>query len=132
METWCRSRLIGSWSCSNISANLFHYEGQPSYKGVIMSDQKQKLPPKTEDHIVEVSLKHVVFGFATIIVSSLTVGIGISFVKDYTKFKRQKTILDSVTQLLFSFTNIERSDTTSLWKDKKMVASSSPEKKSNK
>ena len=96
-----------------------------------MSDQKQKLPPKTEDHIVEVSLRNVVFGFCGIIVGSLSIGIGISFVKDYTKFKRQQAILDTVTQLLFTF-NPERSDTSSLWKEKKMVASSSPEKKSKK
>lgn len=97
-----------------------------------MSDQKQKLPPKTEDHIVEVSLKHVVFGFATMIVSSLTVGIRISFVKDYTKFKRQKAILDSVTQLLFTFTNPERSENSSLWNVKKTDRSLSQVMKSNK
>jgi len=65
-----------------------------------MSTSQQKLPPKEEDHIVEVSMKHVVLAFGGIVLGSIAVGAGISFAKDYAKFKRQKAIVDAAGQIL--------------------------------
>jgi len=65
-----------------------------------MSTPQQKLPPKEEDHIVEVSMKHVVLAFGGIVLGSIAVGAGISFARDYAKFKRQKAMLDAAGQIL--------------------------------
>ena len=65
-----------------------------------MSTAQQKLPPKVEDHIIEVSMKHVVLAFGGIVIGSIAVGAGISFARDYAKFKRQKAILDAAGQIL--------------------------------
>jgi hypothetical protein len=65
-----------------------------------MSESKQKLPPQADDHIVEVSLLHVIMAFGGLVLGSLTVGAGIVFIRDYAKYKRQKAIFDAVQQLL--------------------------------
>jgi len=65
-----------------------------------MSTAQQKLPPKEEDHIVEVSMKHVVLAFGGIVIGSIAVGAGISFARDYAKFKRQKAIVDAAGKIL--------------------------------
>jgi hypothetical protein len=65
-----------------------------------MSESKQKLPPQADDHIVEVSLRHVIMAFGGLVLGSLTVGAGIVFIIDYAKYKRQKAIIDALQQLL--------------------------------
>lgn len=65
-----------------------------------MSTAQQKLPPKEEDHVIEVSMKHVVLAFGGIVLGSIAVGAGISFARDYAKFKRQKAMLDAAGQIL--------------------------------
>ena len=87
-----------------------------------MSEAKQNLPPETNDHIVEVSLKHVILAFGGLVLGSLTVGAGIVFVRDYAKYRRQKAIIDAVQQLLTGGQSL-------LWNEKTM-ASSSPMKTS--
>jgi len=89
-----------------------------------MSESKQNLPPKTNDHIVEVSLKHVVLAFGGLVLGSLTVGAGIVFVRDYAKYRRQKAIIDATKQLLTGGQSL-------LWNEKTTV-SSSPMKTSKK
>ena len=42
-----------------------------------MSGEKHKLPKESEDHIVEVSLRHVVLALGGLVLSSFTIGIGI-------------------------------------------------------
>ena len=96
-----------------------------------MAETKQKLPPETDDKIIEVSLKHVILGFGGIVIGSLTVGTVIVMAKDYAKFKRQKAILDAVTHLIFTL-NPEGSNNLLSWNEKTMVASSSQETKSKK
>ena len=65
-----------------------------------MSTAQQKLPPKEEDHIIEVSMKHVVLAFGGIVLGSIAIGTGISFARDYAKYKRQKAMIDAAGQLL--------------------------------
>ena len=43
--------------------------------------KKTRLPPKTEDKVVEVSLKHVIVAFTTIIFSSVLVGSTVNFIR---------------------------------------------------
>ena len=90
-----------------------------------MSESKQKLPPKTEDNVVEVSLRHVILAFGGLVFGSLTVGAGIVFVRDYAKFKRQKAIIDAAQQLLLTIQH--GGENTGLWKSEK-TGSSSPAK----
>jgi len=70
-----------------------------------MSTAQQKLPPKEEDHIVEVSMKHVVLAFGGIVLGSIAIGTGISFARDYAKYKRQKAMIDAAGQLLSTLFN---------------------------
>jgi hypothetical protein len=86
-----------------------------------MSESKQKLPPQTDDHIVEVSLRHVILAFGGLILGSLTVGAGIIFVRDYAKYKRQKAIIDAAQQLLLT---IQDGGQNLLWNEKKTESSS--------
>ena len=67
-----------------------------------MVDCKEKLPPETEDQIIEVSLKHVIIGFSAIVIGSLTIGTGITMARDYAKYKRQKAIIDAATELILT------------------------------
>ena len=61
-----------------------------------MTDNRQKLPKKTDDNIIEVSLKHVLLLFGGITIGTLAVGTGIVFARDYAKFRRQKAIIISL------------------------------------
>ena len=65
-----------------------------------MADEKQKLPPKTDDHVLEVSLRHVMLAFGGLVIGTLTVSAGIIFTRDYARYRRQKAILDLAKQLL--------------------------------
>ena len=65
-----------------------------------MSTAQQKLPPKEEDHIIEVSMKHVVLAFGGIVIGSIAIGTGISFARECAKYKRQKAMIDAAGQLL--------------------------------
>ena len=81
----------------------------------------EKLPPKTNDQIIEVSLKHVLIAFGGLTIGSLAVGSGIVFVRDYAKFRRQKAIIEAAQQFLLT---IQEGVS---WKNEK-TASSSPTK----
>ena len=94
-----------------------------------MSESKQKLPPQADDHILEVTLRHVIIAFGGLVLGSLTVGAGIVFMRDYAKYKRQKAIIDAAQQLLSTIQH--GGDNKALWKNETM-ASSSPMKTSRK
>ena len=89
----------------------------------------EKLPPETEDKIIEVSLRHVLLAFGGIIIGSITVGVSIAFVRDYTKYRRQKAIIDAAKQLLLTLKDGGQNSLS--WKNAK-TESSSPMKTSKK
>lgn len=62
------------------------------------------LPPETEDNVVEVSLRHIIIAFSTILFGTAVVGTSIIMVRDYVRFKRQKSFFDSFTNLINSIT----------------------------
>ena len=85
-----------------------------------MAEQKkEKLPPKTDDHVVEVSLKHVIIAFSTVIGSTVLVGSTIIAVRDYSRYRRQKAIVENVKELFTTLSKLE----TNIWKEKKEVGS---------
>ena len=68
-----------------------------------MITESQALPPENSDQVVEVSLKHVILAFSGLIVGSIIVGTSITLVRDYVKLKRQKTLIEAASRLLFLF-----------------------------
>jgi len=84
-----------------------------------MAEPKEKLPPEAEDHIVEVSMRHVFLAFTGLVTAVFVTGVGIVFARDYAKYKRQKAIIDAAIQLLQT---IKEGDLP--WKEKKADTSS--------
>ena len=80
-----------------------------------MSEQ-QTLPPEENETVVDISLRHVIVAFGSLVGASFAVGVGIVFLRDYTKLRRQKAIIDAATELLLTLQNKERSDN---WSTKK-------------
>jgi len=62
------------------------------------------MPPETEDNVVEVSLRHIIIAFTSILFGTAVVGTSIALVRDYVRFKRQKSFFDSFTNLINSIT----------------------------
>ena len=83
-----------------------------------------RLPAETEDHIVEVSMRHVFMAFTGLVTAVFVTGVGMVFVRDFAKFKRQKAVIDAATNLLVT---IQEGDKP--WKGKKTATFSSPTKK---
>ena len=62
--------------------------------------KKSRLPPETEEKVVEVSLKHVIIGFTTVVTTAFLVGTGIVLLRDYVRYRRQKSIFDNLAKLI--------------------------------
>ena len=77
---------------------------------------KQPLPPEERETTIEVSLRHILAAFGGLIVATFSVGAGIVLIRDYTRYKRQKAIIDAATELLLTLQNKERSEN---WNEKK-------------
>ena len=68
------------------------------------------LPAESEDHVIEVSLRHIIIAFTTILFGTAIVGTTIVLVRDYARYKRQKAFFDSFTILINSLKGAK-------WKD---------------
>ena len=86
----------------------------------------ERLPRKMEDNVVDVSLGHVILAFATLAGTMATVGLAIVFARDYARYRRQKAILETATDLIKTITDLKQGDAE--WSKEKTV-SSSPAKK---
>ena len=64
------------------------------------NQQKAKLPKESEDHVVEVSLRHVIILFCGISLATLVVGTTLIYVKDHSKIKRQQAFFDGTKEVL--------------------------------
>ncbi len=64
------------------------------------SQKTAKLPAETEDHVIEVSLRHVILLFSLMALGTLFVGATLTIVKDYSKIKRQQAFFDNTKELL--------------------------------
>ena len=64
------------------------------------NQQKAKLPKKDNDHVVEVSLRHVIILFGSISLATLVVGTTLIVVKDYSKTKRNQALFENTKELL--------------------------------
>ena len=81
--------------------------------------KKTKLPPKVEDKVVEVSLKHVIIAFGAVLAGSIFVGTTIVVIRDYSRYRRQKVFLEGLKDLFQTLTNLE----TKLCKERKTAGS---------
>jgi len=83
-----------------------------------------KLPPEKKNQIVDVSLKHIVLLFITLVFCAILVGSAIVLLRDFSRYRRQKATIDAITQLILTIKDLEKGG---LWKQ----LSSSPKKKTN-
>ncbi|MFH1213456.1 MAG: hypothetical protein V1681_05170 [Candidatus Neomarinimicrobiota bacterium] len=63
---------------------------------------KPTLPTQTENSVIDVSLKQALKAFSGLVFTTLAVGVSIVLLRDYAKYKRQKAIIDAVTELLLT------------------------------
>jgi len=62
--------------------------------------EKAKLPFEREERVVEVELRHVVLALGGLAATTLTLGLGLIIVKDFTQYRRQKILLDNIRELI--------------------------------
>ena len=70
--------------------------------------ENSKLPPEEVDHVIEISLKHVILIFGGLLFGVVLVSSSIVLMKDYVKYRRQKAIIDAATKLLLTIQDPER------------------------
>ena len=70
------------------------------WKPMATNQQKAKLPKESDDHVVEVSLRHVIILFGSISLATLVVGTTLIVVKDYSKTKRNQALFENTKELL--------------------------------
>ena len=74
------------------------------------NQQKTKLPKDSDDHVVEVSLRHVIYFFGGISLATLFVGTTLIIVKDYSKTKRNQALFENTKELLKLITKGESNE----------------------
>ena len=87
---------------------------------------RPKLPPESEENVVEVELRHVFFAFGTVVIIILVTGTALVMIRDYAKYRRQKAIIDAAGNFI---NTIMKGDFP--WK-KETEDTSSPMKRSDK
>jgi len=91
---------------------------------------RQKLPPESEENVVEVELRHVFFAFGTVVTTILVTGTALMMIRDYAKYRRQRAVIDAAGNFIntllkgdFPWKN-EKMDTTSQTKNSDKPAKS--------
>ena len=82
------------------------------------TQRKQKLPPETEDNVVEIELRHVVLTFTAVVTVTFVTGTALVIIKDYAKYRRQRAVIEAVGHFIKSIQQGENP-----WKEKKEVTS---------
>ena len=62
--------------------------------------QTTRLPHEEEDHVVEVSLRHVILLFGSLAIGTVLVGATLMVVKDYSKTKRQQAFFNNTKEMI--------------------------------
>ena len=71
------------------------------------SSNNVKVPAKTESSVVDVSLKHIVFGVVIVFSGVFITATGIIMVREQARYKRQQSMLDSALELVKTFNRKE-------------------------
>jgi hypothetical protein len=62
----------------------------------VNSESKHTLPPESEDTVVEVHFRHIMVAFTALVTVSLITGSTLLIIRDYTRYRRQKAVIDAV------------------------------------
>lgn len=65
-----------------------------------MKSDVKKLPSKEYTEIIDVSMKHVFLGISLVFFGTIITGSSIICIRDYSRYRRQKAILQSTMQLI--------------------------------
>ena len=65
--------------------------------------KKPKLPPETENSVVEVDLRHVVLAFSGVFMGILVSGTALILIRDWARFRRQRAAFESISLLIKTF-----------------------------
>jgi|TARA_Y100000310_G_C20484784_1_gene716372 hypothetical protein len=68
-------------------------------------ESKQKLPPKTADHVVDISLNHLLTGFVIVFGGVFAVGSALIIIRDLSRYKRQKAVLNGTIEIIKTIAN---------------------------
>ena len=68
-----------------------------------MTSSLETLPGKSDDHVVEVRLGHVITTFSVLVGSVLTTGLAIVLARDYSRYRRQNYSPDKYSRSDASF-----------------------------
>ena len=60
----------------------------------------KKLPAKEKHEVIDVSMKHVIFGFSILFAGVFITGTSVISIRDYSRYRRQKALLDTTMQLV--------------------------------
>lgn len=63
-------------------------------------EQTTRLPHEEEDHVIEVSLRHVILLFGSLAIGTVLVGATLMIVKDYSKTKRQQAFFNNTKEVI--------------------------------
>lgn len=70
-----------------------------------MPPEGTKLPPKTSDNIIDVSLRHVFTGFVFVFGGVFVVGSTLLIVRDLSRYKRQKAVMNGTLEIIKTIVN---------------------------
>ena len=66
---------------------------------------KQKLPPKTTNNVVDVSINHLLIGFVLVFGGVFAVGSTLIVIRDLSRYKRQKAMLNGTLEIVKTILN---------------------------
>ena len=68
-------------------------------------ESKQKLPPKTTNNVVDVSINHLLIGFVLVFGGVFAVGSTLIVIRDLSRYKRQKAMLNGTLEIVKTILN---------------------------
>jgi len=87
-------------------------------------DGKTPLPPEQEEHVVDVSLRHLLLAFGGLTLAAVTVGSTLILVREYTRTRRQQALIDSATKLILTISTERRDACEQIPNAKRSIAPS--------
>jgi len=70
-----------------------------------MPPESTKLPLKTQDNVIDVSLNHLITGFVIVFGGVFVIGSTLIIIRDLSRYKRQKAILNGTLEIVKTIVN---------------------------
>ncbi|MCB9059045.1 MAG: hypothetical protein H6627_10795 [Calditrichae bacterium] len=64
------------------------------------SKNELKLPPQTDDHIIEINLKHVLVGFSVVLLSTAAIAGAAVLLRNHLTTRRHKLFIKAIQDLI--------------------------------